>query len=107
MRSIVVPVADRPECAKALTTAFLMAQALSANVCGYHIRPHRLEAKRKPKEKGRFIALAGLSDFVESLSDQRIALNAKAAHKMFAELSDQQGFALRRTIHMNQVGGQS
>jgi len=48
MKAIVVPVADRPECAKALTTAFDLAARYSGNVIGYHLRPHRNES---PKAK--------------------------------------------------------
>ena len=41
MRVILVPVADRPECAKALNTAFELGNRLGASVYGCHIRPHR------------------------------------------------------------------
>lgn len=41
MRVILVPVADRPECAIALDVAFDLGQRLGASVCGCHIRPHR------------------------------------------------------------------
>jgi nucleotide-binding universal stress UspA family protein len=41
MRVIFVPVADRPECTKALRTAFDLGQQLGANVYGCHIRAHR------------------------------------------------------------------
>jgi nucleotide-binding universal stress UspA family protein len=41
MRVILVPVADRPECARALNTAFELAGRLGASVSGCHIRPHK------------------------------------------------------------------
>ena len=41
MRDILVPVADRPECARALQTAFDLGKKLGASVTGCHIRPHR------------------------------------------------------------------
>ena len=41
MRVILVPVADRPECARALNVAFDMGARLGASVSGAHIRPHR------------------------------------------------------------------
>jgi nucleotide-binding universal stress UspA family protein len=41
MRVILVPVADRPECAKALNTAFDLGKRLDASVSGCHIRPHK------------------------------------------------------------------
>ena len=41
MRVILVPVADRPECAKALNAAFELGIRLGASISGCHIRPHR------------------------------------------------------------------
>ena len=41
MRLILVPVADRPECARALNAAFDLGSRLGASVSGCHIRPHR------------------------------------------------------------------
>jgi nucleotide-binding universal stress UspA family protein len=41
MRVILVPVADRPECARALNTAFELGKKLNASVNGCHIRPHK------------------------------------------------------------------
>jgi len=41
MRVIYVPVADRPECAVALKTAFSLGHSVGASVIGCHIRPHR------------------------------------------------------------------
>lgn len=41
MRNILVPVADRPECAVALRAAFDLGKRVGASVSGCHIRPHR------------------------------------------------------------------
>lgn len=41
MRVIFVPVADRPECARALQVAFELGQRIDASVYGCHMRPHR------------------------------------------------------------------
>jgi nucleotide-binding universal stress UspA family protein len=41
MRVILVPVADRPECARALQTAFDLGERIGASVTGCHMRPHR------------------------------------------------------------------
>ena len=41
MKLIFVPVADRPECARALDTAFELGKRLGASVRGCHMRPHR------------------------------------------------------------------
>ena len=41
MRVILVPVANRPECARALHTAFDLGSRLGASISGCHMRPHR------------------------------------------------------------------
>ncbi|MBT8089622.1 MAG: universal stress protein [Gammaproteobacteria bacterium] len=41
MHVILVPVADRPECANALRAAFALGKHVGASVSGCHIRPHR------------------------------------------------------------------
>ncbi len=41
MRVVFVPVADRPEAARALSSAFVIARRLGASVSGCHMRPHR------------------------------------------------------------------
>ena len=41
MRVIFVPVADRPECARALQVAFELGRRIDASVYGCHMRPHR------------------------------------------------------------------
>lgn len=52
MRAILVPVADRPECANALRTAFDIGQQLGANLCGCHIRTHRHADVSLPEDLG-------------------------------------------------------
>lgn len=44
MRVILLPVADRPECAFALESAFRLATVHQANVLGCHVRPHRADS---------------------------------------------------------------
>jgi nucleotide-binding universal stress UspA family protein len=41
MKVILVPVADRPECARALQAAFDLGERIGASVRGLHVRPHR------------------------------------------------------------------
>ena len=41
MRVILVPVADRPECARALDVAFDLGKRLGSSISGCHMRPHR------------------------------------------------------------------
>lgn len=52
MRVIFVPVADRPECAKALRTAFDLGRQLGANLYGCHIRAHSRSDVALPSDLG-------------------------------------------------------
>lgn len=86
MRTIMIPVADRPECATALSVSFDLAEQLSADVLGYHLRPHDHEGKRNPK------------------SPHQIALNSKAAGAMFTRVAEHHGLPVRkqRRLHTGQ-----
>ncbi len=44
MRVILLPVADRPECAFALEAAFRLAAVHKSSVLGCHVRPHRADS---------------------------------------------------------------
>jgi nucleotide-binding universal stress UspA family protein len=81
MRVVLVPVAGRPECAQALTTAFELAGRLQADVIGCHIRPHRYSRVRLPDmltdSAGWDVAMKGRNP------DQM----SRAARKMFAGLA--------------------
>ncbi|MEM7610925.1 MAG: universal stress protein [Pseudomonadota bacterium] len=70
MHTIMIPVADRPECAVALKTAFSLADRLSVDVLGYHLRPHRDESTKGPSTKS-------------------IMLDSKAAKRLFDHVGEQ------------------
>ncbi len=55
MRAFFVPVADRPECAAALQTAFDLARRLQASVHGCHIRPHTDSKVTLPKDLNQIV----------------------------------------------------
>lgn len=76
MRVILVPVADRPECAHALEVAFRLATAHGANVTGCHVRPHR---------------------------DDKAVVNSVAARELFALLAGGSGFRLCKRPHARDV----
>jgi nucleotide-binding universal stress UspA family protein len=54
MKVILVPVADRPECARALKTAFDLGQRLDASIIGCHIRDHSYSKVSMPTDLGLF-----------------------------------------------------
>jgi nucleotide-binding universal stress UspA family protein len=80
MRDILVPVADRPECARALQTAFDLGTRLGASVTGLHIRPHRHSDVKKGAKK-----------------------SPASARAMFEELANRNGFALTRRSSIKQT----
>lgn len=77
MRVMLVPVADRPECARALNTAFDLGNRLGASITGCHIRPHR----RSDISLGSEFADAAW----RKKSTKRAPVAAKALYKSIAE----------------------
>jgi nucleotide-binding universal stress UspA family protein len=79
MRVILVPVADRPECAKALQTAFDLGKRLGASVSGCHIRPHRHSD-------------TSMSDAAWRRKNTKKA--PEAARKLYENMAEQSGYDL-------------
>ena len=85
MRVILVPVADRPECARALNVAFEMGSRLDACVSGAHIRPHRYSD----------VSLSPA--FAEAAWRRKSTQKApQAAKKLYANIAEQHGYDLIR-----------
>ncbi len=96
MRVIFVPVADRPECAVALETAFTLAKSTAASVIGCHIRPHRHSPVNLPP-------MLGLSGITSDDTEWQIASKGKyskaasnAARALFAQVAEHHGYGLQR-----------
>lgn len=85
MRVILVPVADRPECARALGTAFDLGQRLGASVSGCHLRPHRYS------EVSMSTAFAD-AEWREKSNDKAPA----AARTLFEKSADAHGYAVAK-----------
>ncbi len=90
MRAILVPVADSPECAIALRTAFLLAGDHDANVVGYHLRPHDQE-KPKTIQSLPFLQKS-YGDWQSSLADKTVQMDSQAAKKFFDARVKEHGF---------------
>ena len=91
MRLILVPTADRPECAVALDVAFKLAKELGADVSGCHVRPERHE-RRSP-------AGALMPEDVYEASEHsapKRGLDSAAAQALFARVSQRHGFTLAK-----------
>ena len=84
MRVILVPVADRPECARALQTAFDLGERLGASVTGCHMRPHRLSDVTVSRA------------FAEAAWRRKSAGRApRAARTLYEQIAAQHGFRVK------------
>lgn len=81
MRLLSAPIADRPECIRALNTTFDLASRIGASVKGTHIRPHRNVSSRGKDAEA-------LWSKKSSTSEQQ------AAREMFEMVAERQGFEL-------------
>ncbi len=85
MRVILVPVAGRPECTRALTVAFDLALRVGASVTGCHMRPHRYD-------DGRYAPSSGESEW-----KRRSTKNSRAeAKSLFEKKAARASFPIRR-----------
>jgi nucleotide-binding universal stress UspA family protein len=85
MRVILVPVADRPECAKALNTAFNLGTKLGASVSGCHIRPHK------------YSNLDLTSEFAAAAWRRKGTKNAPVAAKaLYQSIAERHGYEMLR-----------
>ena len=85
MRVILVPVADRPECTRALQAAFDIGRRLDASVHGCHIRPHRYSE----------VALSpGFPDAVWRQKSTK--KSPTAAKELFREIAETSGYTVAR-----------
>lgn len=85
MRLILVPVADRPECARALETAFDLGRRLGSSISGCHMRPHRHSA----------VSMAYA--FADTAWRRKSTKTAPAAAKsLYRLLAEQHGYSMTR-----------
>lgn len=85
MRVILVPVADRPECARALAAAFVLGKRLGASVSGCHMRPHRYSSVTLSSE------YAHAAWCKRSNDKSRVA-----ARSLYRQIAEQHGFEVIR-----------
>lgn len=96
MRVILVPVADRPECARALRTAFYLGKQLDASIHGCHIRAHN---RSKTSLSSEFSAqyFGGASKATDSAWRGKTTQKASvAARKLFESIVDSNGYELSK-----------
>lgn len=92
MRVIFVPVADRPECANALRTAFDLGTRLGATINGCHIRPHSYSDVALPADLG---SLDNLDAAWESAwQDKGSQKGDEKAKALFASVAGKNAYSL-------------
>jgi nucleotide-binding universal stress UspA family protein len=91
VRLILVPTANRPECAIALEVAFRLAADLSANVAACHVRGQRREAASVLDE----LMPEDVYELTETWAAQS-PLTSKTAHDLYRRISGRHGFTLAR-----------
>jgi nucleotide-binding universal stress UspA family protein len=97
MRVILVPVADRPECAIALTRTFELAVDLGASVVGCHIRPHSYSEVTLPAALTD-AALGGSDAEWEAAWKPRSKQHTgPAARTLFTRLAARKGFDIHKS----------
>ena len=94
MRVIFVPVADRPECARALRCAFELGNNLGSSLIGSHIRPHRYSGVKLPSE------LKVFSDYDASWESawhgKKTIKSDVAARGLFAKVAGKYGYEMSK-----------
>ncbi len=91
MRVILVPVADRPECAHALKVAFELATRFNADLIGAHIRPQRRSGVRMPP------ALSGESaDWMQVTKNWNAGQLSRNAKTLFANMAGRAGYPVAK-----------
>ncbi len=92
MRLIFIPVADRPECARALQVAFNLGQKLGASLCGCHIRPHGRSEVSLRTALGSF----GNDDsaWENAWRGKKTQKSATTARGLFARMAERQNYEL-------------
>lgn len=111
MRIIMVPVADRPEAARALDAAFFMAEFLDANVVGIHIRPHRYSPVSVPAEMG--LMLSASAGPMPTVDADKVNLASQEARDLLTRIAEKRGFegatkltaaSVRKAVWQEDVG---
>jgi nucleotide-binding universal stress UspA family protein len=92
MRVIFIPVADRPECARALQIGFNLGQQLGANLYGCHIRPHGRLGVSLPSALGSFEDYDG--SWENAWKGKKTQKSVAPARLLFAKIAERQQYEL-------------
>ncbi len=107
MRVILVPVADRPECARALRTAFDLGERLEASIAGCHIRAHsdsKVSLSSEFSAQYFGITSKATDSAWRSKTTQRASFAAK---KLFTSIAKMNGYEVARRARRTPVASWS
>ena len=99
MKTIVVPVADRPECINALNVAFELANRLDANLIGCHIRKHRDSDVSLSSSISAYPELGDGSE--EAWVGKSNEKGSKAAKQMFSKIAANYDYPVIKKARLN------
>ena len=88
MRVIFVPVADRPECAVALNTAFEMGSSLGASIIGCHIRAHTDAPAAQPLSLSLLRGATAEAEWYAALKSRDVKKELAAAKRLFTGFAE-------------------
>jgi len=96
MRVIFVPVANRPECAAALNTAFAIGRSVGASIIGCHIRPHSNSRVALPSSLGKLGLSNDDAEWQAAFKPRDTRKGETEARILFARLANSHGYDLMR-----------
>ncbi len=96
MKVILVPVADRPECVVALSTAFAFGHTVGASVIGCHIRPHRHSPVAVPPSRHLSWMTNEEAEWRAASKPQDAEDASTAAKALFAKLAERHDYGVLR-----------
>lgn len=101
MRVILVPIADRPECAVALTASLELASTMSSDIIGCHIRPHTRAQAKLPRGLG-VLAEPGEADWDAAMHKRDPDRMSRDARSLFGRVTADAGLPLARRPRADQ-----
>lgn len=105
MRVILVPVADRPECARALRTAFHLGKQLDASINGCHIRAHSDSKVSLSSEFGAQYFDSGSKATDSAWRSKTTQKASGAARKLFESIATMNSYEVSKRPRSTPVAG--
>lgn len=98
MKIIFVPVADRPECARALRASFDLARKLEASVIGCHMRPHQHSGVAVSPYFSEELLGVNAAALHAEWQRKTSSRSSNASRALFETVAESAGFAISRRL---------